>query len=198
MAASVSISGVLELVEIQLACFLALLLSVAALHKMFWRSRAQRAASELTGIAWRGAGMAASFATVSEIGAAGLLAIPAYRAFGALLAASIWSAYFALIARSIVIGRRDVDCGCSFGAAHRPLGGFQLLRCASLSLLAIVVAALCFASAGRDGASASVAGAGFGAAMLISEALAAAAMLALYAALDHVMALGPLRAGQIR
>jgi hypothetical protein len=165
---------------------------------MFWRSRAQRAASELTGIAWRGAGMAASFATVSEIGAAGLLAIPAYRAFGALLAASIWSAYFALIARSIVIGRRDVDCGCSFGAAHRPLGGFQLLRCASLSLLAIVVAALCFASAGRDGASASVAGAGFGAAMLISEALAAAAMLALYAALDHVMALGPLRAGQIR
>lgn len=198
MAASASISAVLELVEIQLACFLALLLSVAALHKLFWRSRALRAASEMTGMAWRSAGMAVSLATASELGAAGLLAIPAYRAAGALLAASIWSAYFALIARSIVIGRRDVDCGCSFGAAHRPLGRFELLRCASLSLLAVVVAALCFASAGRGGASESVAGAGSGAAMLVSEALAAGAMLALYAALDHVMALGPLRPGEIR
>jgi|SRR5271166_1097257 len=198
MAAPASLSAVLELVEIQLASFLALLLSIAALHKMFWRSRAQRAASELTGMAWHSAGIAVSLATILELGAAGLLAIPAYRASGALLAASIWSAYFGLIARSIVIGRRDVDCGCSFGAAHQPLGRFQLARCASLSLLALVVAGLCFASAGRDGASASLAGAGSKAAMLICEGLGAVAMLALYAALDHLMALGPLRAGEIR
>jgi hypothetical protein len=189
MTASVSVSAVLKVVEIQLAIFLALLLSVAAVHKMFWGSRAQRAASELTGMAWRSAGLAVRFATLSELGAAGLLAIPAYRAIGALLAASIWGAYFALIARSIAIGRRDVDCGCSFGATHRPLGRFHLLRCASLSSLALVVAGLCFASLGSTSS---------GAAMLTCEALAAVAMLVLYAALDQVMALGPLRAGGIR
>ena len=40
MPASASISAILELVEIQLAVFLALLLSVAAVHKMIWGARA--------------------------------------------------------------------------------------------------------------------------------------------------------------
>ena len=198
MPASASISGVLELVEIQLAVFLALLLSVAAVHKMIWGARARRAAGALTGMEWRNTGVAVKLAILSELGAAGLLAIPALRAGGALLAASVWSVYFALIARSIVIGRRDVDCGCSFGAAHRPLGPFQLLRCASLVLLALIVAGLSLMRTGRDGAIASLGGASSGAAMLICEGLAAVAMLALYAALDHLVALRPLRAGEIR
>lgn len=198
MPASASISAVLELVEIQLAVFLALLLSVAAAHKMIWHARARRAAGTLTGMAWRGTGVAVALATMSELGAAGLLAVPAYRAGGALLAALLWSVYFALIARSIVVGRRDADCGCSFGAAHRPLGPFQLIRCASLVLLALIVAGLCVMRAGRAGAISSLGSAGGGAAMLVSEGLAAVAMLALYAALDHLMALRPLRTGEIR
>ncbi len=198
MSATASISAVLELVEIQLAVFLALLLSVAAVHKMIWSVRARRAAGTLTGIEWRNTGVAVKLATLAELGAAGLLAIPAFRAGGALLAGLLWSVYFALIARSIVVGRRDVDCGCSFGAAHRPLGPFQLLRCASLVLLALIVAGLCLMRTGRDGAVASLGGASGGAAMLIAEGLAAVAMLALYAALDHLMALRPLRAGEIR
>lgn len=198
MTASASISAVLELVEIQLAVFLALLLSVAAVHKLVWGARARRAAGTLTGMAWRSTGVAVTLATLAELGAAGLLAMPAFRAGGALLAAVLWSLYFALIARSIVLGQRDVDCGCSFGAAHRPLGPFQLLRCASLVLLALVVAGLCLVRAGRDGAVASLGGASGGAALLISEGLAAVAMLALYAALDHLMAIRPLRAGGIR
>lgn len=198
MPAPASISAVFELVEIQLAVFLALLLSVAAVHKMFWRARARRAAGMLTGMAWRSAGVAVALAALSELGAAGLLAMPAFRADGALLAAVLWSLYFIVIARSIVRGRRDVDCGCSFGAAHRSLGPFQLLRCATLVLLALIVAGLCLMPAGRDGAPAGLGGASGGAAMLITEGLAAVAMLALYAALDHLMALRPLRAGDIR
>ena len=197
MPATASIWAVLELVEIQLAVFLALLLSVAAVHKMIWGARARRAAGTLTGMEWSRAGVAVKLATFAELGAAGLLAIPAFRAGGALLAALLWSVYFALIARSIVVGRRDADCGCSFGAAHRPLGPYQLLRGASLVLLALAVAALCAMRAGRDAAVASLGGAG-GSAMLISEGLAAVAMLAIYAALDHLMALRPLRAGDIR
>ena len=198
MSTPASISAVLELIEIQLAVFLALLLSVAAVHKMIWRARARRAAGALTGIEWRNTGAAVGLAALAELGAAGLLAMPAYRAGGALLAALVWSAYFAVIARSIVIGRRDVDCSCSFGAAHRPLGSFQLLRCASLVLLALVVVGLCGRHAGRDAAAASLVGAGGGAAMLISEGFAAVAMLALYAALDQLMSLRPLRAGEVR
>jgi len=197
MPASASISAILELVEIQLAVFLALLLSVAAVHKMIWRARARRAAGALTGMEWSRAGVAVKLATLAELGAAGLLAIPALRVGGALLAALLWSVYFALIARSIVVGRRDADCGCSFGASQRPLGPYQLLRCASLVLLAFLVAGLCVMRAGRDGAVASL-GSASGPAMLISEGFAAVAMLAIYAALDHLMALRPLRAGEIR
>jgi Methylamine utilisation protein MauE len=198
MPAPASISAVLELVETQLAVFLALLLSVAAVHKIIWRARARRAAGALTGMEWRGTGVAVKLASLSELGAAGLLALPACRPGGAVLAALVWSAYFALIARSIVLGRRDLDCGCSFGAAHRPLGSFQLLRCASLVLLAFVVAALCMSHTDRDGAATTAVDADSGTVMLICEGLAAVAMLALYAALDQLMSLRPLRAGAIR
>jgi hypothetical protein len=118
---------------------------------------------------------------VSEVAAAGLLLVPEWRTLGALLAAAIWTVYLLLIVRAIAAGRRDADCGCSFGAAQRPLGAFQVTRNGVLLALAVAVA--------MAGGRASGAGAP------VPQLLAACALLALYGALDQVMGLRPLRTG---
>jgi hypothetical protein len=112
-----------------------------------------------------------------------LLCTAAHRAAGAVLAALIWSGYLALILRSIARGRRDVDCGCTFGAARRPLGTYPVVRNMGLAVMAAVVA-LGSASAAA-------------AAVIGSQILAALALLALYCALDQVMALTPPRIGEL-
>jgi hypothetical protein len=119
----------------------------------------------------------------SELAAGILLWIPPTRAAGAALAVLIWGGYALLLLRAVVQGRRDVDCGCSFGAAHRSLGAFQVLRSASLAVLAVPVAMLC---------------AMYGAAAITAaQILAAVTLLALYVALDQAMALEPPRAGEL-
>ncbi len=193
-----SAPAILDALDRQAALFLALLLCVSALHKILWRARAQRATADLTGLAWRGAGIALIVAASAEVGAAGSMLLRATPAFGALLAAAIWSGYCAVIARAIGAGRREIDCGCSFGAEQRPLGRFQLLRAAGLAAIALLVAALGASIAGGDHAAAGLMTDGIGAASRLSQALGALALLALYAALDRVMALGPLRAGALR
>ena len=60
---------------------------------------------------------------------------------GGALAVLIWGGYLALILRAIAQGRRDVDCGCTFGAAQRPLGVFQVARNVVLTGAALLVAA---------------------------------------------------------
>jgi hypothetical protein len=112
-----------------------------------------------------------------------MLCMPAYRAAGGALAALIWGGYLFLILRAIVQGRREVDCGCSFGAAPGPLGMYQVLRNAGLTVMGVSVTAFSAATAGD---------AGFG----LQTALAACALLSLYAALDQVMTLMPPRAGE--
>jgi hypothetical protein len=108
------------------------------------------------------------------------LFFPSYRVLGALLAATILTVYLALIARSVSAGRRDVDCGCSFGPVRHTLGAFEAGRNATLAAMALFVAG----SAARGGPVISP-----------SQVLAAAAMLALYGALDQVMGLRPMRKG---
>jgi hypothetical protein len=114
--------------------------------------------------------------------AAALLFLPAYRVLGALLAASLMTAYLALIARALIAGRRDVDCGCSFGGARHGLGGFEVGRNAVLAAMALFVAA----SAVRGGP-----------AIAASQVLAAAALLALLGALEQVVGLRPMRKGAV-
>jgi hypothetical protein len=120
-----------------------------------------------------------------------LLSVPAYRLAGGLLAALIWGGYLALILRAIGAGRRDVDCGCSFGtasfgtarfgAARHSLGAFEVARNTLLVVFALLVAGSALSAPPRIAA---------------SQVLAAGALLALYGALDQVMALGPLRRGE--
>jgi hypothetical protein len=180
-----------QIVESQLTMFLVLLLGLAAIHKALRRTRTQRATADLTGLGWRGAGLAAAAAAVSEAAAAGLLLNPSSRMVGALLAAALWTGYSAMIARALLAGRRDLDCGCSFGAAHRPLGHFQLLRSLLLVVLASLVAALAVSGGVNPVAST-------GAAMFATQLLAGVALLALYGAMDQVMAVAPMRAGEVQ
>jgi hypothetical protein len=91
--------------------------------------------------------------------------------------------YGALIVRAIVQGRRDVDCGCSFGPAVKPLGSFQVARNLVLAAVAVFIAAV----------------SAFHGAVPTQGTflLGGLALLALYGALDQVMALQPLRSGEL-
>jgi len=185
------VAGVLALIETETAWFLALLLAGAALHKLLAQTRARRAAGELLGVSWRVAAIAAGAAIAIEGLAAFCLVDPNSRAVGAALAAVLWSVYLGLMGRAIFVGRREVDCGCSFGKAHRPLGPWQMLRTGSLMLLAVWVAVAGLEPAVQGWAGASAASLG----ELSCECLAAFAFLALYVALDHVLGLAALRDG---
>jgi hypothetical protein len=191
MSAAFSWSLAARLIAAQLAWFLTLLAAVSAAHKAFDPARARQAARELLPDASaNGAALAVVAAMLGEACAALLMLAPSLRALGASLAALVWTGYFLVLARAARAGRTDLDCGCSFGAGHRSLGRFQLVRGAVLvGLAAVVVAARLgagtAADSGPDPANAAALG------------LTAAALLVLYAALDQVMALGPLRSGEV-
>ena len=183
MTAAASTAGVFELLVAQLAAFQAALLLASGLHKLLQHSRTQAVVHDFAGVPRSLAPFAVSAAVAAEVLAAGLLCTAAHRAAGGALAALIWSAYLALIVRSIAQGRRDVDCGCTFGGARRPLGAYPVARNIGLAAMAAVVA--------LDSAS------GAAAPVIGSQILAALALLALYCALDQAMALTPPRTGEL-
>jgi len=180
-------TDVLHALAAQCGAFESLLLLASALHKgLTWR--------HLNTVVGRFAGLGQSLAPVAlaasatlEVAAGGLLWVPGLRTLGAVLAAVVWAVYLALIARAIAAGRRDADCGCSFGVKSRPLGAYQITRNSVLLGLAAFVALDAWSTGGPAGGAAGV---------QASELLAAGALLALYGALDQVMALQPLRGGE--
>ena len=109
-------------------------------------------------------------------------ATPVSRAAGGAIAALIWGGYLGLILRAIAQGRRDADCGCSFGAGHRPLGAYHVARNAGLTGAALLVAGCAASAAGP---------------VIASQILAAVALLALYGAFDEVMSLTAPRTGAL-
>jgi hypothetical protein len=179
----VSWAQVLEALGTQLAAFVSVLLLMSALHKGVGRERSLIAVRELGHVPQPLASTALTLAASLELIAALALWSPWYRAAGALLAAFIWSSYLALLLWAVAQGRRHVDCGCSFGAARHPLGAYHLLRNA---MLAGGSAAVAVGSIAHDGL-----------AFTATQILAAAALLALYAALDQVMALSAPRTGEL-
>jgi methylamine utilization protein MauE len=168
---------VMRLLSAQLAAFLALLLAAAAVHKWMRAAQMRTAVQELAGVPRAAATWAVMAAALGEGLAAAMLCVPAWRAAGALLTALMWGGYLALIVRAIAEGRRDVECGCSFGRTRHPLGAFEAARNVVLVAMALLAAA------------------GGGAPVAASQWLAACAFLALYGALDQVMTLQPLRRG---
>lgn len=183
---SVSAAFAAWFVAAQLAAFLSLLLLVSAAHKMLRRERALRAARDLGGISRGAAAWIVAALAAAEASAGVLLWVPDARPAGAGLAALIWSLYCAALLRAVATGRSEVDCGCSFGEAHRALGAFQWMRALVLALLSAFVA-LAARNRGAGAASAED---------LATQLLAGFGMLAVYGALDQLTALRPLRAGE--
>jgi len=140
MTGTFSLTVVVQIAIAQFASFASLLLLVSALHKFSERARAVRAVRELTGLPVGLAGAAMLGIAAGEFLAAIGLCIVPVRLDAAVLAALIWSGYFVFLLQAMAAGRRDVDCGCSFGLSHRPLGLFQIVRAAILALLALLVA----------------------------------------------------------
>ncbi len=174
--------GVVRILIAQLAAFLALLLLASAVHKALRWPHTRHVVRDFARVPAAASSMMALAAALIETLAGALLFAPAHRPAGAVLAALLWTAYSALIVRAIIQGRREVDCGCSFGRAHRPLGAFHVARNALLVFLALLVA---------------VPAAGESVPVIPAQVWAACALLALYAALDQVMALQPLRRGEV-
>jgi Methylamine utilisation protein MauE len=183
MIGAATMLGVFQSLVIQLAAFEAVLLLASGLHKMLRRERSQAAVRELAGVPRHLAPAAVVAVAAAELLASLLLWMPSYRAAGGTLAVLIWGGYLALILRAIARGRRDVDCGCTFGAAQRPLGAYHVARNGVLTGVAVVVAAG-FAAGASDS-------------VLASQILAALVLFALYGALDQVMALTPPRSGEL-
>jgi Methylamine utilisation protein MauE len=183
MTPAASMLGVMQLLVVQLAAFEALLLFASGLHKMIRRERIRAVVREFAGVPYRIAPFAVAAVALFELLASLLLWAPTTRMAGGILAVLIWGGYLGLILRAIAQDKRDVDCGCTFGAAQRPLGAFQVARNVTLTGVALLVAA--GSAAGATGP------------VVAPQILPALVLLALYGALDQVMALMPPRAGEM-
>jgi Methylamine utilisation protein MauE len=172
-----------QVLAAQLALFQALLLAASAVHKASAWSRSRGVMQQFGGVPRSLASTALGTVIASEFVAAVLLLVPAYRAAGAILAAALWTVYLGLILRAILQNRRDLECGCSFGPSSRPLGAFQLVRNAVLTVMALGIAGMSVVAAAVP--------------VELSQVLGGVALLALYGALDQVMALQPLRSGEL-
>lgn len=176
-----------QVLAAQLAVFQALLLAASAAHKASTWSRSLGVMRQFGGVPGSLTRAALGTVIASEVVAALLLLVPAYRAAGAILAAALWTVYLALILRAILQNRRDLECGCSFGLSSgptsRPLGAFQLLRNGVLAGIAFGIAGVSMVAGGVS--------------VEMSQVLGGVALLALYGALDQVMALQPLRSGEL-
>jgi Methylamine utilisation protein MauE len=184
MIIEASTFGVVQELAVQLAAFQAMLLLASGSHKLIQRGRTRDVLHEFAGVPRFLAPAAAPLLGCGEIVVGALLFAPQSRALGGALAALLWSAYLLFIGRGIVLGRRDVDCGCSFGSAHAPLGTYQVVRNLCLIGMAALLAAVSAASVAEP--------------MALPQILAGFALLVLYGALDQVMALAPPRAGELR
>ena len=178
-----SLGSAVQSFAAQMAMFQAMLLAATAVHKAVRWTHSRNVMRQFAAVPGVLAGSSLGVAIAVELAAGAQLLVPAYRTTGAVLAALIWTLYLALIVRAIVQGRRDVDCGCSFGPTSRPLGSFQIARSLVLAALAAFIA---WVSA-------------FGSTVPAQGTflLGGLALLALYGALDQVMALRPLRSGEL-
>jgi hypothetical protein len=178
-----TVAAALQALGAQAAIFQALLLLASAGHKALRWPRSRRVVRQFAGLPNSLAALGLVAVIAVELVAAALLVAPGYRAVGALLASVLWSLYLALILRAILEDRRDVDCGCSFGSSLHPLGFAEVARNVLLAALAAWTA---WATV-REGA---VPAQG-------SQVLGGLALLALYGAVDQVLALRPLRIGTV-
>jgi hypothetical protein len=183
MMRDASTAEVLRLLIAQVAAFEALLLAASGIHKALRWRHTLSVIQTFGGVPKSLAAAAAAAVIGGEWLAGAALLMPAPRTLGAALAALIWGGYLALIVRAVARGRRDVDCGCSFGPTRHALGSHHIARNAVLMGLALSIAV--------------TVPLGHGIPVQGVQVLAACTLLALYGALDQVMALQPPRRGEM-
>jgi hypothetical protein len=188
MTPAVSLTLVAQLAIAQVGAFASFLLVASGAHKLADRARASLAVAALTGLGSARARQAALLLAVLELIAGAGFWLPPLRLDAALLAVLVWSGYFVFLLQAVAGGHTAIDCGCSFAPGHAQLGRFEVLRAGALALLAMVLA--CSAGIAPGALAYEV-----GAAAVATQVLAGLALLALYVALDQVMALKPLRGG---
>jgi hypothetical protein len=158
---------------------LALLLVVAALHKLRDRSAFEGTLVAYALLPSSAIALLARVVPVLELIAAALLVAPRAAAAGGVLATALLAVYAGAMGINLLRGRRDLDCGCMGPGARRPVGVGLIVRNLILMIGALV--------------------AGFaplhGRALVwvdfLTVPLAIVALAALYAALDRVLALAP-------
>jgi len=157
---------------------LALLFAAAAVHKLRGGAAFRETLSAYALLPEPAVAPAARVLPGLELAIALALAVPAAAAAGALAAAGLLVLYAAAMAINLARGRRDLDCGCFGPAAGRTIGGALVLRNGVLvaAALACAVAPTPRALQWLD---------------LFTATLALAALTALYAAADRLLAQGP-------
>lgn len=130
------------------AVTLAIILAIAAAHKLADRARLTQATAGLLRFAPALAMPATMAAAAIEFAAALALLFPASRPVGALLAALLWSGYGAALLAARRRGDGGIDCGCDFGARRSGIGRFTIARACALAAAAL---ALCLSPAGGGG-----------------------------------------------
>lgn len=157
---------------------LALLFLVAATHKLRDVARFRANLADYRVLPAALAAPAAALVLAAELGVAAALAVPAGRETGLAGASVLLAVYAAAIAVNLVRGRRHIDCGCAGPAARRPIGGWLVARNAVVALAAlaglapVVPRPLVWVDA-------------------LTVVAATAALAALYAAADRMIALAP-------
>ena len=116
-----------------LALFLAIVLAVAAAHKLAERARLTQATASLLRLSPALAMPATMAAAAVEFAAALALLFPASRFAGALLAALLWAGYGAALVAARRRGDGGIDCGCDFGARRTGIGRFTIARAFALA-----------------------------------------------------------------
>lgn len=182
MTGDITLAGASQALAAQAAIFEALLLLASAGHKAVKWTHLLSVVRQFGGVPDSLSAAALSAVIAAELTAAALLVMPADRAAGGLLATVLWTLYLALIVRAVLAGRRDLDCGCSFGSRAPALGFPQIAR---NSVLALLAAGIAWESARSASVPAEA-----------SQVLGGFALLALYGAMDQVMTSRPLRTGQ--
>ncbi|HUE30815.1 MAG TPA: MauE/DoxX family redox-associated membrane protein [Verrucomicrobiae bacterium] len=165
-------------VDATLRTALALLFFVAAGHKLRDLGRFRATLGEYRLLPAALTPLAAALVVAAEVGAAGALVAPGTRAAGLLSAAFLLALYGAAVAINLARGRRDLDCGCAGPAVRRPISGALVARNAALAALALAGLAPVRARALLWVDAVTVAG-------------ASAALAAIYASLDRVIAYAP-------
>jgi hypothetical protein len=165
-------------VDLTLRGGLAVLFAVAAAHKLRDVGRFASTLGEYRVLPGALVVPAAGVVIAGEVAIAGAVLVPGARGSALAGAAALLLLYAAAIGINLMRGRRHIDCGCAGPAARRPIGTPLVVR--NLVLAGVALAALAPVAprplVWLDG---------------LTTVAATAALSALYAALDRMVADAP-------